>query len=87
MVVQITSMHDVYCGPRGFRKDVYYLLDERCTRMKFAVEARSSYRQRVTIAMLWRVICVPENNAWNPGTPYHDEANTLRSRCYHSSSS
>jgi len=35
MVVQITSMHDVYCGLRGFRKDVYYLLDERCTRMKF----------------------------------------------------
>jgi glycosyltransferase involved in cell wall biosynthesis len=33
-----SSLHDVYCGLRGFRKDVYYLLDQRCTGMEFATE-------------------------------------------------
>jgi len=31
-------LHDVYCGLRGFRKDIYYLLDQRCTGMEFATE-------------------------------------------------
>ena len=31
-------LHDVYCGLRGFRKDIYYLLDQRCTSMEFATE-------------------------------------------------
>jgi hypothetical protein len=33
-----SPVHDVYCGLRGFRKDVYYLLDQRCTGMEFATE-------------------------------------------------
>jgi glycosyltransferase involved in cell wall biosynthesis len=33
-----SSLHDVHCGLRGFRKDVYYLLDQRCTGMEFATE-------------------------------------------------
>ena len=33
-----SSLHDVYCGLRGFRKDLYYLLDQRCTCMEFATE-------------------------------------------------
>ena len=33
-----SPLHDVYCGLRGFRKDVYYLLDQRCTGMEFATE-------------------------------------------------
>ncbi len=31
-------IHDVYCGLRGFRKDLYERLDQRCTGMEFAVE-------------------------------------------------
>lgn len=30
--------HDVYCGLRGFRKDIYFVLDQRCTGMEFATE-------------------------------------------------
>jgi len=33
-----TSVHDVYCGMRGFRKDLYTSLDLRCTGMEFATE-------------------------------------------------
>jgi glycosyltransferase involved in cell wall biosynthesis len=33
-----SPLHDVYCGLRGFRKDVYPLLDQRCTGMEFATE-------------------------------------------------
>jgi glycosyltransferase involved in cell wall biosynthesis len=33
-----SSLHDVHCGLRGFRKDVYYVLDQRCTGMEFATE-------------------------------------------------
>jgi hypothetical protein len=31
-------IHDVYCGLRGFRKDFYASLDQRCTGMEFATE-------------------------------------------------
>src|SRR5688572_12331276 len=31
-------IHDVYCGLRGFRKDFYSELDQRCTGMEFATE-------------------------------------------------
>jgi len=29
---------DVYCGMRGFRRDLYFRLDQRCTGMEFATE-------------------------------------------------
>lgn len=32
------AIHDVYCGLRGFRKDVYERLDQRCEGMEFATE-------------------------------------------------
>jgi hypothetical protein len=31
-------IHDVYCGLRGFRRDFYLQLDQRCTGMEFATE-------------------------------------------------
>ena len=31
-------IHDVYCGMRGFRKDAYLRLRQRCTGMEFATE-------------------------------------------------
>lgn len=31
-------LSDVYCGMRGFRKDFYVALDQRCTGMEFATE-------------------------------------------------
>ena len=31
-------IHDVYCGLRGFRRDFYFGLDQRCTGMEFATE-------------------------------------------------
>jgi glycosyltransferase involved in cell wall biosynthesis len=31
-------IHDVYCGLRGFRRDWYHTLDQRCTGMEFATE-------------------------------------------------
>ena len=31
-------IHDVYCGMRGFRKDFYESLDQRCAGMEFATE-------------------------------------------------
>ena len=33
-----TSVHDVYCGMRGFRRDWQMSLDQRCTGMEFATE-------------------------------------------------
>jgi len=33
-----TTVHDVYCGLRGFRKTLYERLDQRCTGMEFATE-------------------------------------------------
>jgi glycosyltransferase involved in cell wall biosynthesis len=33
-----SPLHDVYCGMRAFRKDTYYILDQRCTGMEFATE-------------------------------------------------
>lgn len=33
-----SPVHDVYCGMRGFRKDFYEQLDQRCTGMEFATE-------------------------------------------------
>lgn len=32
------SIHDVYCGMRGFTKQLYERLDQRCTGMEFATE-------------------------------------------------
>jgi len=32
------EIHDVYCGLRGFTKDAYRRLDQRCTGMEFATE-------------------------------------------------
>lgn len=39
-------IHDVYCGLRGFRRDFYHELDQRCTGMEFATEmiVKSSLR-------------------------------------------
>jgi glycosyltransferase involved in cell wall biosynthesis len=31
-------VHDIYCGLRGFTKDLYQRLDQRCTGMEFATE-------------------------------------------------
>ena len=31
-------LQDVYCGLRGFRKDVFYVLDQQCAGMEFATE-------------------------------------------------
>ncbi|MFI5380273.1 MAG: glycosyltransferase family 2 protein, partial [Tepidisphaerales bacterium] len=31
-------IHDVYCGLRGFRRDWYHTIDQRCTGMEFATE-------------------------------------------------
>ena len=31
-------IHDVYCGLRGFTKELYERLDQRCTGMEFATE-------------------------------------------------
>jgi glycosyltransferase involved in cell wall biosynthesis len=33
-----SKFHDVYCGMRGFTKDFYDRLDQRCTGMEFATE-------------------------------------------------
>jgi glycosyltransferase involved in cell wall biosynthesis len=43
-----SPLHDVYCGLRGFRKDFYLSLDQRCTGMEFATEMilKASLRSR-----------------------------------------
>jgi hypothetical protein len=33
-----SPLNDVYCGLRGFQKDFYHRLDQRCTGMEFATE-------------------------------------------------
>ena len=33
-----TPVHDIYCGMRGFTKELYGRLDQRCTGMEFATE-------------------------------------------------
>jgi hypothetical protein len=33
-----TPVHDIYCGMRGFTKELYLRLDQRCTGMEFATE-------------------------------------------------
>jgi glycosyltransferase involved in cell wall biosynthesis len=33
-----SDIHDVYCGMRGFTKELYHRLDQRCTGMEFATE-------------------------------------------------
>jgi glycosyltransferase involved in cell wall biosynthesis len=33
-----TTVHDVYCGMRGFTRNLYERLDQRCTGMEFATE-------------------------------------------------
>ena len=33
-----SPLHDIYCGLRAFRKDLYERLDQRCTGMEFATE-------------------------------------------------
>ena len=45
-----TSIHDIHCGMRGFRKDAYQRLGLRCTGMEFASEMvikASLQRQRI----------------------------------------
>ncbi len=44
-------IHDVYCGLRGFTKELYNRLNLRCTGMEFATEMiikSSLYRERIT---------------------------------------
>ena len=43
----LAPIHDVYCGLRGFRKEFYKELDQRCTGMEFATEMiiKSSLRR------------------------------------------
>jgi glycosyltransferase involved in cell wall biosynthesis len=45
-------IHDVYCGMRGFTKEFYDRLDQRCTGMEFAVEMiiKSSIHASTSIA-------------------------------------
>lgn len=45
------SIHDVYCGLRGFTKEFYSRLNRRCTGMEFATEMiikASLFRERIT---------------------------------------
>ena len=45
-------IHDVYCGLRGFTKDHYLRLDQRCTGMEFATEMiikSSIYRESLGV--------------------------------------
>ena len=41
-------VHDVYCGLRGFTRELYDRLDQRCTGMEFATEMiiKASLRRR-----------------------------------------
>ena len=44
------QVHDVYCGLRGFTKEMYRRLDQRCVGMEFATEMiikASLYRERI----------------------------------------
>ncbi|MBM4256201.1 MAG: glycosyltransferase family 2 protein [Deltaproteobacteria bacterium] len=45
------SIHDVYCGLRGFTRELYERLDQRCTGMEFATEMiikSALYREKIT---------------------------------------
>lgn len=45
------SVHDIYCGFRGFTREFYDRLDQRCTGMEFATEMiikASLYNEKVT---------------------------------------
>jgi glycosyltransferase involved in cell wall biosynthesis len=45
-----TPVHDIYCGMRGFTKELYERLDQRCTGMEFATEMiikSSMYREKI----------------------------------------
>jgi len=45
-----TPVHDIYCGMRGFSKELYQRLDQRCTGMEFATEMiikSSMYREKM----------------------------------------
>jgi glycosyltransferase involved in cell wall biosynthesis len=45
-----TPIHDIYCGLRGFTKEMYERLDQRCTGMEFATEMiikASLYGERI----------------------------------------
>jgi glycosyltransferase involved in cell wall biosynthesis len=45
-----TAIHDVYCGMRGFSKELYERLDQRCTGMEFATEMiikASLFREKI----------------------------------------
>ena len=45
-----TPIHDIYCGLRGFTKELYARLDQRCTGMEFATEMiikASLYGERI----------------------------------------
>jgi len=45
-----TPIHDIYCGLRGFTKELYERLDQRCTGMEFATEMiikASLYGERI----------------------------------------
>src|SRR3989304_10076961 len=70
-----SPLHDVYCGMRAFRKDTYYILDQRCTGMEFATEMiikASLYKARIAEvpitlhpdgASIMLLICVPSPTA------------------------
>ena len=45
------AIHDVYCGLRGFTKEFYYRLNQRCTGMEFATEMiikASLFREKIS---------------------------------------
>ena len=68
-------IHDVYCGMRGFTRDVYERLDLRCTGMEFATEMvvkASLYRERtaevpITLHPDGRVAHTPHLKTWRDG--------------------
>jgi glycosyltransferase involved in cell wall biosynthesis len=46
----LAPIHDIYCGFRGFTKELYARLDQRCTGMEFATEMiikSSLYEQKI----------------------------------------
>jgi hypothetical protein len=46
-----TAIHDVYCGLRGFSKEFYQRLNQRCTGMEFATEMiikASLFREKIS---------------------------------------
>jgi glycosyltransferase involved in cell wall biosynthesis len=48
---QAEAIHDVYCGLRGFTREFYRRLDQRCTGMEFATEMiikASLFREKIT---------------------------------------